>query len=101
MMVEEFSKATFALEVGQTTDIVETQFGYHIIRLDEMKKAAVAPFDEVKGDIKDTLTQEQRNKLIAEYFESLKAKATIVYAPGKEPKPAPAPMPNAAPAPQK
>jgi len=85
-MVPPFEKAAFELEVGQVSDIVETQFGYHIIKLTGQKDAGVTTFEQARDDIFDMLTQEKRGELAKQYVESLKAEANIVYPAGKEPK---------------
>jgi len=54
-MVPELDKVAFELETGRTSDIVETDLGYHIIRLYDRKPAGVAPFDEVTDSIRRTL----------------------------------------------
>ena len=72
--VKEFSEAMVALKKGQTTDTaVKTQFGYHIIRLDDVRDAQLPKLDEVKPQI---LQQLQTNKL-AEFQQSLRDKAKI------------------------
>lgn len=80
-----FEKVAFELKIGQTSDIVETQFGYHIIRVTDRKEAGVKPFKQVKGDIIKMLKQQKQGPFITKYIESLKAGAKIVYPPGKEP----------------
>jgi len=100
-MVPPFEKAAFALEVGKVSDIVETRFGYHIIKVTDRKEAQVTPFEEVKDQILAELRQRKLRELAAQYTEKLKAEAKIVYPPGKEPKPAAPPMPSVpAPAPR-
>ncbi len=85
-MVPDFEKAAFELKVGQVSDIVQTQFGYHIIKAVDHKDAAVIPFEQAKDDILKTLTQNRQNELAEKFIESLKAQASIVYPAGKEPK---------------
>jgi foldase protein PrsA len=60
-MVGPFEDATFALEVGKVSDIVETQFGYHLIRLTARRAAENITFDKAKPFLKFTLfTQKQQ-----------------------------------------
>jgi len=72
--VKEFSEAMVALKKGQTTETaVKTQFGYHIIRLDDVRDAQLPKLEEVRPQI---LQQLQTNKL-AEFQQSLRDKAKI------------------------
>ncbi len=70
--VPEFSTALVKLKKGAMTDTpVKTQFGYHIIKLEDTREAKFPPLEEVKGQIQQRLAQQ---KLIA-YRDDLRAKA--------------------------
>jgi hypothetical protein len=103
--VAPFEKAAFGLKVGQVSDIVETRFGYHIIKLTDHKDPNVTPFEQAKDDIMKLLTQPKQSEFAEKYIESLKADAKIVYPPGKEPQAAAPPVitapPKPAPEPEK
>ncbi len=72
--VKEFSDAMVVLEKGKTTETpVKSQFGYHIIRLDDVREAQLPKFDEVKPQI---LQQLQQQKL-AKFQQDLRAKAKV------------------------
>jgi peptidyl-prolyl cis-trans isomerase C len=76
-MVPEFERAAFALKQGEISDVVKTQYGYHIIIVTERKEGERRPFDQVKEQIKATL----RNKAIQEQQEKryadLKERANV------------------------
>ena len=78
-----FEKAAFELQVGQVSDVVETEYGYHIIKVTGHKDASKTSFEDAKDDIIKQLTQKKQSELAEEYIESLKAKANIVYPPGE------------------
>ena len=97
-MVEPFEKTAFVLKPGEISDVVETKFGYHIIKLTDRKDAGVTSFEQAKDGIIREMTDKKRNEIVQDYIQSLKDKASIVYAPGQEPKPqAPAPLSSGSP----
>lgn len=58
-MVPEFDKVAFELPIGQLSDVVKSQFGYHIIKVTDKRPAAQKPLPEVRTQIEDTLKYEQ------------------------------------------
>ncbi len=96
-MAAPFEKAAFELEVGKVSDIVETQFGYHIIKVTGRKDASTTSYEQARDSITKQLTQKKQAEFANKYIESLKAEANIVYPTGKEPAPparAPVPRPK-------
>jgi len=72
-MVPEFSEAAFKLEPGKVSDPVKSQFGWHIIKVEEKRQRKAPDFDQVKGQIETYVTR----KAQADYVEKLRKSATI------------------------
>ncbi len=78
-MVPPFDAAAFGQPVEAIGDVVETNFGYHVIQVLERTAETTRPLEEVQEGIRDHLENQQRNAAFIDYIESLKSGAEIVY----------------------
>jgi len=76
-MVPEFEAAAFSLNTNQVSDIVTTQFGYHIIKLSEKIPAKKMELAKVASDLKEGLKQQAIQKQLPDYMEKLKQDAGV------------------------
>lgn len=83
-MVKPFSDAAFGMKVGEISGIVESEFGYHIIKVTDTRPAGAVSFDEVKKQIRDQREEEKTRAVQMRFKDELKKDAKIVYPPGKE-----------------
>jgi peptidyl-prolyl cis-trans isomerase D len=74
--VPPFEKAAFSLQPGQISDVVKTDFGYHIIKVEEKETAHLKPLDEVKAQILATLTRQQEADQEAAFAQQLATEAS-------------------------
>lgn len=76
-MVPEFETAVFTQDVNSVGDVVETSFGYHIIKVTDRKDGGTTSFDEVKDQIIGYLSQNAQQEAVGAYIKTLRDSATI------------------------
>lgn len=76
-MVPAFETAAFNLKKGEVSDIVETQFGYHIIKVMDTKKAETVDFKEAKPRIDEYLKNQKVSTAVSDYLTEARKKAEI------------------------
>ena len=92
-MVPAFEKAAFEQDLNHVGDVVETNFGYHIIEVTAREEARQQSFEDVQEEIESELNRERDGNAVAAYVKALRDGAEIVYGEGHEPPPAPAAPP--------
>ena len=78
-MVEPFAKAAFDMKPNTVSNLVQTPYGYHIILVTDRQKAGVEPFEKVKSEIKEFLTNQEKVKVLQQFVDTLRNNAKIEY----------------------
>ena len=76
-MVPAFEDVAFALQPGEVSDMVETPFGVHILRLEERREARLLPLDEVREQLREHISEEQMEQAVDSEKARLRAAAKI------------------------
>lgn len=84
-MVAPFEEAAFALAPGEISQVVQTQFGFHVIQVTERVDGGQVPLDDVRGQVEQYLIQEKQAEILNAYVDELSESADVqVYVEGLE-----------------
>lgn len=76
-MVDEFDAVVFRLSPGEVSGIFRTGFGFHIAKVYDKRPAGPRPLDEIRDEIRETLHQQKRQRVIEQFLDKLRAKAVV------------------------
>ncbi|WP_409226807.1 peptidylprolyl isomerase [Gudongella sp. SC589] len=76
-MVAPFEEAAFGMEPGEISDPVQTDFGFHIIRVEDKTEAQETKLEDVSDEIKDILKQEKMNSAYSVWYEDVQEKYKV------------------------
>jgi peptidyl-prolyl cis-trans isomerase SurA len=76
-MVPEFEKVAFGLKPGEVSDPVRTQFGWHVLKLEEIRTLGIKPLAELKPEIEERLRRAQAERLTSQYMDQLRHAAVV------------------------
>lgn len=80
-MVSEFENVVFDLDVGETSGVFQTVFGFHIAKVLDRKPAGFRPFADVKGELEKEIMDARRTKLLEDFVDWLRESARIEVPP--------------------
>jgi peptidyl-prolyl cis-trans isomerase C/foldase protein PrsA len=76
-VIPQFEDTAFNLEVGEVSDVIQTQNGYHILTVNDIEEASQKSFEEVRDQIEETLTNQKSNNKFQQYVQNLRDEANV------------------------
>jgi peptidyl-prolyl cis-trans isomerase C len=83
--VPPFEKAAFAAEQNEVVGPVETEFGFHLIEVTDIRKERTQPLEDVEAQITDQITATQQEEEFTKWLEDQKEQRNVKYLPGYKP----------------
>ncbi|RKG73324.1 peptidylprolyl isomerase [Corallococcus exercitus] len=77
VMVPAFEKAAFNLKEGEVSEPIRTNFGWHILKVEERRNVSVASYEEMKPKLESKLLNEKTEKFLDQYVQELRSKANV------------------------
>jgi peptidyl-prolyl cis-trans isomerase C len=78
-MIKPFEDVAFGMKVGRVSDVVETQFGYHLIKLTGREEEEVTPLKKARDKVVELINRQKRQGAVGEYLQKLRDTAKIEY----------------------
>jgi len=76
-MVPPFEKAAFSLQIGEISSIIQTDYGYHIIKVEDHKKEQIFQFEQVREEVKKELAENKKKDAWMKFLEDLRSQGKI------------------------
>ena len=77
LMLPAFDKAAFSMKDGEVSDPVRSNFGWHVIKVEERRSVGVKSFEEMKQELMEKLRRQRTEKSVEQYVQELRQKATV------------------------
>ncbi|WP_224249215.1 peptidylprolyl isomerase [Hyalangium gracile] len=77
VMVPAFEKAAFSLKVGEVSEPIRTNFGWHVLKVEERRAVGVTPYEEMRPKLELKLREEKTEKFVEQYVQELRKKAIV------------------------
>ncbi len=76
-MVGPFDQAAFSMNAGDVSELVETNFGFHIIKIADTQASGTVPLDDVRPQIQEYLENQTRQEQTRAFVDTLRARGTV------------------------